>query len=133
MPRRLLLLTVLLYSVLIPVNAQGPTPEVRLTVKGGNGSGMYLPDTKVTIVATETPGSGAVFSHWIVEPGVKIDNPNAQTTTIIMPVFETTVTATSWRPDTRPPEKKDAPSGVSGRLGTNHDVRRRTRTVSGSV
>ncbi len=60
-----------------------------LTVTNGTGSGSYAAGTVVTISANPPP-SGKVFLNWT---GATVANPNASTTTLIMPAATTTVKA----------------------------------------
>ena len=73
-------------SVAVPIS--GP-PLYTLTVVNGTGSGSYGAGSPVTITAGAPP-AGEAFSNWT---GAAVTNPNAATTTLIMPAANTTVTA----------------------------------------
>jgi hypothetical protein len=60
-----------------------------LTVTNGTGSGSYAAGAVVTIKANAPP-SGEVFLDWT---GATVANPNASTTTLVMPALTTTVKA----------------------------------------
>ncbi len=63
-----------------------------LTVNNGSGSGNYAAGTQVTITANAAP-LGLAFSGW---SGQQVANTNATTTTLIMPAWTTTVSASFY-------------------------------------
>jgi len=66
-----------------------PTPTFQLTVVSGSGGGPVAQGATVTIAANAAP-AGEVFAHWT---GATVANPNAASTTLVMPSANTTVTA----------------------------------------
>jgi len=65
-----------------------------LTIVSGSGSGSYETGTAVTISA-DTPQSGYLFDHWVVDSGsVQIDDAYASTTQLTTAVGDATVVAT---------------------------------------
>ena len=67
-----------------------PPPSYPLTVVNGTGGGSYTNNTMVTITANPAP-AGQAFANW---HGTPTANPAAATTTLLMPHYATTVTAT---------------------------------------
>lgn len=64
-----------------------------LTVRNGSGSGSYVANERVIVIANDAP-AGQVFSHWTVDPGnVSIANKDVTATVIDMPQSNVTVTA----------------------------------------
>ena len=71
--------------------AQPGESGLRLSVRFGDGDGVYAAGEVVEITASEPP-EGYYFSHWTVSGGV-IDDPHAAVTTFEMPSSVATVTA----------------------------------------
>ena len=67
-----------------------PVQSFNLIVHGGSGSGLIQAGNTVTITADPAP-AGKVFDFWT---GTPVSNPQASSTTLIMPASDTTVTAT---------------------------------------
>jgi len=63
-----------------------------LTVNSGSGSGTYIPDEVVEIVADD-PAIGLVFDQWVGDTAY-LDDPAAATTDVTMPAQDVEVTAT---------------------------------------
>jgi uncharacterized repeat protein (TIGR02543 family) len=63
-----------------------------LTVNSGTGDGSYIPNTVVGIVA-DAPQNGYAFSAWTGDID-HVGDPNASSTTVVMPSHAVTVTAT---------------------------------------
>jgi Divergent InlB B-repeat domain/Fibronectin type III domain len=75
----------------VSVTATYSSPEYPLTVTNGTGSGNYLADTEVTIVANAAP-AGQQFAAWT--GNVNVANPTSPTTTLKMPAYAASITAT---------------------------------------
>jgi hypothetical protein len=80
-------------SIVVAVGGNAPATYTLTVVNGttanGTGSGSYAAGTVVTITANAAP-SGEQFQSWT---GAAVANPNSASTTLTMPVANTTVTA----------------------------------------
>jgi hypothetical protein len=75
----------------VSVRANYTSPEYPLTVTNGTGSGNYLPDTVVTIAANAAPADQQ-FAAWT--GNVSVANATSPTTTLMMPPYAASITAT---------------------------------------
>jgi Divergent InlB B-repeat domain/Fibronectin type III domain len=73
------------------VTATYSSPEYPLTVTNGTGSGNYLVDKQVTITANAAP-AGQQFAAWT--GNVSVANTTSATTTLKMPAYAASITAT---------------------------------------
>lgn len=69
-----------------------PPQIFELNVENGSGDGTYAIGEEVTIIADPAP-EGTIFNRW-VEDTDNVADASKDTTTIIIPTFNTTVTAT---------------------------------------
>jgi hypothetical protein len=81
------------------VTAQYRASTYPLVVNNGSGDGNFEADATITIVADKAP-IGQEFDKWVVNSGIpNIANANASSTTLVMPIDGTTITArykASW-------------------------------------
>ena len=75
----------------VDVTATYSLPEYPLTVTNGTGTGNYLADRQVTITANAAP-AGQQFAAW--SGNVSVTNPTSATTTLKMPAYAASITAT---------------------------------------
>ncbi len=80
--------TVASNAIMVPVSNAQPS-QYTLSVTNGSGSGSYAAGASVAITANAAP-SGQVFKNWT---GATVANPNAASTTLVMPAAATAVTA----------------------------------------
>jgi hypothetical protein len=79
-----------------PTPTPAPASRYLLSVAGGTGDGFFSPGTSRTINATN-PTSQYLFTGWTGPDAALLSNPAADTTTLIVPARNVTVTATYRR------------------------------------
>jgi hypothetical protein len=75
----------------VTVTANYTLLKYALVVTNGTGSGSYLVGTQVTITASAAP-AGQQFAAW--NGNVSVANPTSPTTTLQMPAYAASITAT---------------------------------------
>ncbi|SLM30215.1 exported hypothetical protein [Desulfamplus magnetovallimortis] len=65
--------------------------DATLTVENGTGSGSYLPNTLVTLIA-DAPAEGMMFDKWMGQTA-NVENVNLAETTIVMPETDVSIKA----------------------------------------
>ena len=75
----------------VDVTATYSLPEYPLTVTNGTGTGKYLVDAQITIKANAAP-TGQQFAAWTGK--VSVADPTSATTTLKMPAYAASITAT---------------------------------------
>ena len=96
-----------------------------LTVIGGTGNGSYAAGTTVTISATNVP-AGQIFSSWT---GAAVANPQAASTTLVMPAASTVVTA-NYVISPPPPASTNYSLTVIGGTGSGNYVAGATVSIA---